>query len=399
MKLAVRLNRQVILLTFFAASLAVAPEGFSETASVVGNSRSIQMNVASGYVTGLGPVYTYVTTYDGYPGVSLYEDLPSGVLFSGELRPRVGVSGLYEADFATFDADGYLQDYGSFTANLPTTDSDGNGLPDVAQTNKSGNASVSGTAVSDYYGTVSTISGSLQRPANSSVGTYSVKLTSPGASDITYSGSLYLFSLTGSVDYSRATGVITLTLTEALPQGGSRLITGSTSFVVVNVNQVFLQQFNVSSSDGHNYTVLASTFSRSGNKYISNVALADGLPETSWQDYVNWVVEITDGNDSNGNGIPNLSDDEQTAPTPTPTPTPAGSYTITLIPAPALGGTVAGAGNYNAATLVAVTAIPATGYKFKKWTENGQTLSKTASYTFTAASNRTLTAQFKRKRR
>lgn len=61
------------------------------------------------------------------------------------------------------------------------------------------------------------------------------------------------------------------------------------------------------------------------------------------------------------------------------------------------GGTVTGAGNYAPGASVTVTAVPKSGYAFVKWTENGQEVSKDASYTFSATGERNLVAVFERK--
>ena len=58
------------------------------------------------------------------------------------------------------------------------------------------------------------------------------------------------------------------------------------------------------------------------------------------------------------------------------------------------GGTVSGGGSYHDGDTVTVTATPGSGYQFKEWIEGGQTVSTQASYTFTAAANRELTAVF-----
>ena len=57
-------------------------------------------------------------------------------------------------------------------------------------------------------------------------------------------------------------------------------------------------------------------------------------------------------------------------------------------------GTASGAGTYQQGTSVTVTAAPGEGYNFVKWTENGQTVSESTSYTFTVTGDRTLTAVF-----
>lgn len=74
--------------------------------------------------------------------------------------------------------------------------------------------------------------------------------------------------------------------------------------------------------------------------------------------------------------------------------TPASSYTIATSPAPANGGSTAGDGNYNSGADVSLTATANAGFAFVNWTENGTEVSTSASYTFTAAANRTLVANF-----
>ena len=236
-------------------------------------------------------------------------------MFSEELRSTNAQTGLYAADFATYDSGFSIQDYGSFTVTLPLTDSDQNGLPDVVQRDKPGNTQVYGSVVSDFSNTFGSLTGTLNRSANSIAGTYFVNVTN-GSSTISYSGSLYLFNVSGTCTYSRNAGTIGFAFNETLPHGGNRTLSGSTTFAVVDANRVTLRQFNLNASDGSTYSVLAATLTRSGDKYRGNLQLADGGPQTYWPDYTSWVVEILDQNDSNHDGIPNLSD--PTGPPPPP---------------------------------------------------------------------------------
>jgi hypothetical protein len=236
---------------------------------------------------------------------------------------------LYKADFATYDSVWSVQDYGSLTLTCPITDSDQNGLPDVVQRDKPGNAQVYGSVVSDFYDTFSSITGTLSRPANSIVGTYFVNIT--GATNISYSGSLYLLSVSGTCTYSRNAGTISFALNEPLPHSGNRTLSGSTTFEVVDANRISLRQFNLNASDGGTYSVLATTLARSGNKYRGSLQLADGIPQTYWPDYTSWVVEILDQNDSNHDGIPNLSDPTGPPPPPVTGPPVAITNPATLI--------------------------------------------------------------------
>jgi hypothetical protein len=81
------------------------------------------------------------------------------------------------------------------------------------------------------------------------------------------------------------------------------------------------------------------------------------------------------------------------SPTPTPTPTPV-SYTISVSASPSAAGTVGGGGNYTSGSAVTVTATANTGYNFVNWTENGNIVSTSANYMFTAFLDRVLVANF-----
>jgi len=57
-------------------------------------------------------------------------------------------------------------------------------------------------------------------------------------------------------------------------------------------------------------------------------------------------------------------------------------------------GSVAGVGNYVIGSSCTLTATPTSGYAFSNWTENGNVVSSSATYTFTVSSTRTLVANF-----
>lgn len=70
------------------------------------------------------------------------------------------------------------------------------------------------------------------------------------------------------------------------------------------------------------------------------------------------------------------------------------TWTIVVERTPQNGGTVSGGGAYTEDSQVTVTATPASGYHFVKWTENGVEVSRANPYTLTASRNETLTAVF-----
>jgi pectate lyase len=68
------------------------------------------------------------------------------------------------------------------------------------------------------------------------------------------------------------------------------------------------------------------------------------------------------------------------------------TYSLTTTASPAAGGTVTGAGTYNAGTAVTVTATPAAGYTFTGW--SGDASGTATSVTVTMNSNKSVTANF-----
>ena len=81
------------------------------------------------------------------------------------------------------------------------------------------------------------------------------------------------------------------------------------------------------------------------------------------------------------------------APEPPGPPEPA-TYIISLSVDPDVGGIASGGGTVEDGDTVTVSASPSDGYEFVGWRENGSIVSSSASYTFTAAGDRSLTAVF-----
>jgi hypothetical protein len=287
--------------------------GFAQaqnTASVTGHGRSLSVGPLTRFIPGYGTVYVYITTFDGASGYPLVQNVGGNGYISQEFRPRG--SGVYEADYLVFDPFGSTAEYGYFTAGFPTTDTDGNGIPDFFQRNFAGSASFGGNGHADWPSTENyTINGSFSRPANNSTGSIQVS-TSTGN---TYTGQFRLVYLSGSISYVRG-GPNTINLTITVDAGGvSATMAGSTTFTVNSQNQIVLAQFDaLDQSSGETYTLFQTTLNRSGKKFTGEVELFDGELTTAWRDYTKYVIEITDNNDTDGDGVPDLSD-TPTAPT------------------------------------------------------------------------------------
>ena len=71
-------------------------------------------------------------------------------------------------------------------------------------------------------------------------------------------------------------------------------------------------------------------------------------------------------------------------------------YVIEVVSANEDAGTVEGSGKYTEDDEVTVTAVPNEGYRFLRWSENGEEISTSAEYTFVCAKKLSLLAEFKK---
>ena len=69
-------------------------------------------------------------------------------------------------------------------------------------------------------------------------------------------------------------------------------------------------------------------------------------------------------------------------------------YTITVSANPTNGGTATGGGTFNHGASCTLTATPATGFSFVRWTKNGTQVSTNPTYTFTVTESAAYVAQF-----
>src|SRR5205085_2085885 len=193
-----------------AALLGTASAEPQRTASIKGSSQSLYFGGFNHYDISGRLLSTFLTTYDGRTDVfPLNQRINlNSYLFSGELRPRASEPGNYEADYASYTTalSPPWKEYGSFVVTLPTDDTDGNGLPDICQSNKAVNVSTTGALYVDwqYPSGVPTTDGfilTMSRGINQLVGSYTIRLSSEGTVN---GGNFQLLNVGGSVSYTRS---------------------------------------------------------------------------------------------------------------------------------------------------------------------------------------------------
>jgi len=184
-----------------------------------------------------------------------------------------------------------------------------------------------------------TVSATWQRAANSTTGTVQFKVSLPdfGLQNLTFDHTFEIFQYRGVLTYSRNGTNVTAAVN--LPRVGA---TGSFvgNLPVTRVSNVELNRAPVSWSGpgGQTFDVLGTEDVEGvpfpithviGRFYGGLVLLADGDPTTPFPDeYDYFDLLIEDLNDSNGNGLPDLTDDLFPAPT---RPTLAASITAGLV--------------------------------------------------------------------
>lgn len=280
----------------------------TRTAEALVHGRSVRLLPSNAVrVPGIGDVVTYFTTFNGTTGSPLVDSARGGVV-SGELRPRVATSGLFEGGYAQ-STPLVVVDYGSYVVNVPSSDSDANGIPDLFQYDRAGNFQASGSGVSVSSGLTFSISLQFVRPTGTTEGSYTATTQNSAGERNTVSGRYSLLTFAGSISYSRgSTNTMNVSLTGLFSTAGGATLTGSTTFTSSNVDQLSYAAFTAQGSDGSSYQVQAGTLTRFGSTYRGTMSLADGLPQTYWADYTQFVLEIRDLNDTDNNGVPDLTD-------------------------------------------------------------------------------------------
>ena len=269
---------------------------FANTATISGTSYSMSFHSASVSIGG-SIIVVYFTTYDGDRyGIPYYDDY-GGVMYISQELKKVG--NLYKMDYFQV-VDGYVDDYGEVSLNLASPDTNNNGIDDVCEKSMSFNGSISGNWYS-YDGSSGGLSGSLTRNANSHHGTYSITAHNTDVGDMFMSGDFYVGTVSGTLDYSPKEETVSFTYTSTFDSQSSPE-TLEPTYEILDKDRI-----RIDAKD----TFPTTIFTRNGNTYTAVVVLTDGELETSWPDYQKWQIVIQDTNDTDGDGIPDLSDPPQ----------------------------------------------------------------------------------------
>ena len=236
---------------------------------------------------------------------------------NGELAPTFNNPNESFSFFRLYDTlfDEVLQE-GEIDLTLPSlVDGNGNGFPDFFEVSQGvSNAGSSGTYASVVDS--GTVRATWNRAAGSKDGTCVLRLTSGMfgmLGDFTHAFELLEYS--GAVSYTPAATNVSTVLTLSQSGDPQNQLAGPALFLksaTNRFNELELQPGAWTNSAGQTLSFTSDFFERDPSmptNYVGLVEFDDGDLGTSDVDYWAWVLSIDDPNDSNGNGVPDFSDD------------------------------------------------------------------------------------------
>jgi hypothetical protein len=164
-------------------------------------------------------------------------------------------------------------------------------------------------------GSDASISGSLTRSAGLSSGNFSFHYQyTQGSASATGTWSVQYFD--GSIEYDDEKYYLNINTTNSDGQDNKGYSTAE--YEVSDQRSISLGALNLRTDYNSDIFKTQSTvLSRTGNKYTGYLKALDGDLDTSWADYVDWYIEITDPNDGDKDGVPDFTDPIERAIAPT----------------------------------------------------------------------------------
>lgn len=289
----------VRLLLLLCAVLLCAATAQAATVKTFG--RSVQLQSIRAFDASAGFYNILWTTSDGLSSnVPRYYINAGFIYVSGELMQVNG--DYFEAEYLVFhEASGLFTSYGYLSVTLPVTDANGNGFPDWMERDQSASITTTGLQYVNYPSSSFTLATmTFTRAAGSLTGAYTIQ--AGGAP--TLAGTWNVLYTEGTVTVNRAANTAAFSVTGI---AGTR--TGTALLTFQGPNQITLPPFTATGAGKPPSSTVGNTvLLRSGNTYRGEATGEDGLSDSPWPDFLRSRWEITDTSDTDGDGIPDLSD-------------------------------------------------------------------------------------------
>lgn len=287
----------------------------------------------------IGSVTNELTTPDGLAGFPANVVTNGGVrFFSREVRAADESASSYSSDYITIDSSGYIIQFGQIWLrpdSLP--DLNQNGVPDIYDSGAAVTVSFSGSLEVDWPVMMFwTLSGGAARQAGAREGAVTLNFKT-GGNIVSYSGPFFTVTMDGSLNYQhhvfppplcsdRGISLISAlqgsTVGIRLPLENQAMLSvlyrigdrqenlsARALFRIINPDQLSFDGGMFSDTMAANpYYFDPFVLRRTNGAYSGILRLRDGDLTTPWADYSLYSVSITDTNDYNSDGIPDMSD-------------------------------------------------------------------------------------------
>jgi hypothetical protein len=201
--------------------------------------------------------------------------------------------------------------------NVPTIgDANKNGLNDFIEPSQVVSPVLTtGYIYDDLTGSEGTVNATWSRPAGTNQGTCTLVV------DTTYLRATFvhtfeLLNYTGTLHYTPAKDVVEGSADLHLFSDVLATFSGPMFIDKTNANQLHLEAGAWTNSAMANFAYAATAdgeyITRKGTNYLGFFDAMDGNLDTPYVDYALWTLLISDGNDANKNGVPDLSDSTDT---------------------------------------------------------------------------------------
>ncbi|HYG24849.1 MAG TPA: hypothetical protein VEH04_18935 [Verrucomicrobiae bacterium] len=201
---------------------------------------------------------------------------------------------------------------GALNLNKPSSqDLNGNGFDDFYEVSQAVSGRTSSGVYQFFGGAVETATATWNREAGTSYGTCTLNLNNFGSFTHTFQILEYTGSLTYTPGATTVTGIVSMERTES-PEWTFGGVLDFVKSTVNPANQLTNQFSTWTNSWDQSYEVWEQPFVRHHparpSAYSGFIEFLDGNLGTEQADYFLWALVIHDSNDSDGDGIPNLSD-------------------------------------------------------------------------------------------
>lgn len=241
-----------------------------------------------------------------------------GEVANGELGISDGTAGITHVTQFRLNSDNFLEPItGVIYLDVPTIgDLNKNGFNDFLEPDQAVVAvGTTGLIVDDLTGSEGTVNATWTRTAGTNRGTCTldVKTTYLRAKFV---HSFELLNYTGTLHYTPGTNVVSGSVDLHLYSDPLATLTGPVMIDKTNANQLHLEAGEWTNSAALSFpysaTYAGEYISRTATNYLGFFDAQDGNLATSYVDYALWTLLISDGNDANKNGVPDLSDSTDT---------------------------------------------------------------------------------------